>query len=170
VLGAPVYHGWYDRAQVGMHHRMGDKVVQNYGLSKQAVMALQVVLEWEWQAAGDSRVNKMGVVQLTCFIFFRYARALRGKEIPNIELTGVIKYFPDGATTKPPPCEFVSDWTIQARGGRSAAFLAGGGGDGVRIETEKVDGTLDGCEKGGWSDHGVHVSRPRRKGGQGGRF
>jgi hypothetical protein len=34
VLGAPVYHVWYDRAQVGMHHRMGDKVVQNYGLSK----------------------------------------------------------------------------------------------------------------------------------------
>jgi hypothetical protein len=34
VLGAPVYHGWYDRAQVGMHHRMGDNVVQNYGLSK----------------------------------------------------------------------------------------------------------------------------------------
>jgi hypothetical protein len=27
VLGAPIYHGWYDRAQVGMHHRMGDKVV-----------------------------------------------------------------------------------------------------------------------------------------------
>jgi hypothetical protein len=53
MLGAPVYHGWYDRAQVGMHHRMGDKVVQNHDLSKRAVMALQLVLELEWQAAGD---------------------------------------------------------------------------------------------------------------------
>jgi hypothetical protein len=48
VLGAPVYYCWDDRAQVGMHHRMGDKVVQNYGLSKQAVVALQMVLEREW--------------------------------------------------------------------------------------------------------------------------
>jgi hypothetical protein len=49
---------------------MVDKVVQNYGLSNQAVMALHVVLEQEWQAAGDSRVKKMGVTQLTCFMFF----------------------------------------------------------------------------------------------------
>jgi hypothetical protein len=45
IMGVPIYHGWYDRSQVGMHHRMGDKVVQDYGLSKQAVVALQVGLE-----------------------------------------------------------------------------------------------------------------------------
>jgi hypothetical protein len=44
----------------------------------------------------------MGVAQLACFVFFGYARALRGKEIPKIELTGVIKFFSDGATTNPP--------------------------------------------------------------------
>jgi hypothetical protein len=79
VLGAPVYHEWYDRAQVGMHHRMGDNVAQNYGLSKQAVATLQVVLERNCQAAGDSREKKMGVAQLACFVFFGYARALRDK-------------------------------------------------------------------------------------------
>jgi hypothetical protein len=84
LIGAPVYHGWYDRAQVGMHYHMGDKAVQNYGLSKQAVMPLQVVLEREWQAAGDSRVKKAGVAQLACFVFFGYARGLRGEEIPKI--------------------------------------------------------------------------------------
>jgi hypothetical protein len=31
VMGVPIYHGWYDRAKTGMHHRMGDKVVQEYG-------------------------------------------------------------------------------------------------------------------------------------------
>jgi hypothetical protein len=70
VPGASVYHGWYDRAQVGMHHRMVDKVVHHYGLSKQDVMALQVILEWEWQASGDSRINKMEVAQLACLVFF----------------------------------------------------------------------------------------------------
>jgi hypothetical protein len=48
IMVVPIYHGWYDRAQVGMHHRMGDKVVQDYGLSKQAVVALEVGLEKEW--------------------------------------------------------------------------------------------------------------------------
>jgi hypothetical protein len=28
IMGVPIYHGWYDRAQGGMHHQMGDKVVQ----------------------------------------------------------------------------------------------------------------------------------------------
>jgi hypothetical protein len=68
-----------------MHHRIRDKVVQHYGLSKQVVIALQVVLEREWQAAGDSRGKKMGVAQLACFAFFGYARVLWGKEIPKIE-------------------------------------------------------------------------------------
>jgi hypothetical protein len=36
VLGAPCYHGWYERDQAGMHHRMEDKVVQKYGLPKHA--------------------------------------------------------------------------------------------------------------------------------------
>jgi hypothetical protein len=40
VLGAPIYHGWYDRAQVGMNHRMGDKVMQDYSLSCEAAIAL----------------------------------------------------------------------------------------------------------------------------------
>jgi hypothetical protein len=26
ITGAPIYHDWCDRAQVGMHHRMGDTV------------------------------------------------------------------------------------------------------------------------------------------------
>jgi hypothetical protein len=76
VLGAPVYHGWKDRAQAGMHHRIGDKVVQNCGLSKRAVIALQVVLEGEWQVAGESQEKRIGVAQLACFVFFGYARAL----------------------------------------------------------------------------------------------
>jgi hypothetical protein len=66
-------------------------------------MALQVVLEWEWQASRDSRGKNTGVTQLTCFIFFGYARALWGEEIPKIELTGEIIYFADGATNNPPP-------------------------------------------------------------------
>jgi hypothetical protein len=47
VMGVPIYHGWYDRANTGMHHWMGDKVFQDYGLSIKAVIALQEMLEEE---------------------------------------------------------------------------------------------------------------------------
>jgi hypothetical protein len=54
VMGVPIYHGWYDRAQTGMHHRMGDKIVQGYGLSRKAAMALQGLREAEWAASRES--------------------------------------------------------------------------------------------------------------------
>jgi hypothetical protein len=50
-MGVPIYHGRYDRAKTGMHHRMGDKLVQDYGLSRKAVIALQDMMEEEWGAA-----------------------------------------------------------------------------------------------------------------------
>jgi hypothetical protein len=81
-----------------MHHRMGDKVVQDYGLSKQGVVALQVGLEKEWEAARDNAGNRLEIYQLACFVLLGYDRALRGEEITNIELSGVRKYFGDGAT------------------------------------------------------------------------
>jgi hypothetical protein len=34
-----------------MHHHMGDKMVQDYGLSRKAASALQGLLEEEWAAA-----------------------------------------------------------------------------------------------------------------------
>jgi hypothetical protein len=40
VMGMPIYHGWYDRAKTSMHHLMGDKVVQDYGLSRKVVIAM----------------------------------------------------------------------------------------------------------------------------------
>jgi hypothetical protein len=51
VMGVPIYHGWYDRAKTGMHHQIGDKVVQDYGLSRKAVIALQEMMEEEWGTA-----------------------------------------------------------------------------------------------------------------------
>jgi hypothetical protein len=77
IMGVPIYHGWYDWAQVGMHHLMGDKVVQDYGLSKQVVVALEAGLEKEWEAARDSAGNWLEIVQLACFVLLGYARALR---------------------------------------------------------------------------------------------
>jgi hypothetical protein len=47
VMGVPINHRWYDRANTGMHHRMGDKVVQDYGLSRKAAIAPQEMMKEE---------------------------------------------------------------------------------------------------------------------------
>jgi hypothetical protein len=48
VMGVPIYHGWYNRAQKDMHHRMGGNMVQDYDLSRKAETMLQGLLEEEW--------------------------------------------------------------------------------------------------------------------------
>jgi hypothetical protein len=42
---------------------MVEKVVQDYGLSKQAVVALQAGLENEWEAARDNAGNRLEIDQ-----------------------------------------------------------------------------------------------------------
>jgi hypothetical protein len=53
---------------------MGDKVLQDYGLSKQAVVALR--LEKEWEAARDNAETRLEIAQLACFVLLGYARDL----------------------------------------------------------------------------------------------
>jgi hypothetical protein len=100
VLGAPVHHGWYDRAQVEMHHRMVDKVVQDYGLFREAALALQNLLEREWELAATDQEKRMEVPQLPCFVFLGYGQAFRGEEISKIELTVILKNFEEGGTAQ----------------------------------------------------------------------
>jgi hypothetical protein len=89
---------WHDdRAKTGMHHRMGDKVVQDFRLSRKAVIGLQEMLEEEWLSARLEAGKRLEVAQLACFVFLCYAQALRGEEITKIELSGVRNYFSDGA-------------------------------------------------------------------------
>jgi hypothetical protein len=57
-----------------MHHLIRDKVVQDYGLSKQAVVALQAGLEKEWEVARDNAVNQLEIAQLACFASLGYAQ------------------------------------------------------------------------------------------------
>jgi hypothetical protein len=84
-MGVPIYHGWYDRGKVGMHHQMVDNVVHAYGLSKQATVALKVMLGNEWEAARNNIKKWLETAQLACFVLVDYTWALRGEDIMNIE-------------------------------------------------------------------------------------
>jgi hypothetical protein len=50
IIWVTIYHVWYDRAQFGTHHRMGYKVLQEYGLSNRWWW----LLKWGWKRSGKA--------------------------------------------------------------------------------------------------------------------
>jgi hypothetical protein len=75
---------------------MGDKMVQDFGLSRGIMQKFQEVMEGEWTQAGVFRERKMEIAQLDVFVMVGYARALRGEEIRKLEITGLLKHFSEG--------------------------------------------------------------------------
>jgi hypothetical protein len=57
-MDAPIYYEFFGRFQAGMHNRMGDKVVQDFGLSRGIMQKFQEVMEGEWIQAGVFREKK----------------------------------------------------------------------------------------------------------------
>jgi hypothetical protein len=100
-MDAPIYSEFFGSFQDGMHNRMGDKVVQYFGLSRGIMQKFQEVMEGEWMQTGVLRENKMDISQLAVFVMVGYARDLRGEEIPKLDITGLLKHFAEGDKTTP---------------------------------------------------------------------
>jgi hypothetical protein len=58
-------------------------------------------MEGEWVNAGSSVENKKEIAQLVVFVMVGCARALRGKKIPKLEITGFLEQFANGDKTEP---------------------------------------------------------------------
>jgi hypothetical protein len=67
---APIYSEFFGRFQAGMHNRMGDKVVQYFGLSRGIMQKFQEVMEGEWIHAGVFREREMEIAQLALYRVF----------------------------------------------------------------------------------------------------
>jgi hypothetical protein len=98
---APIYSEFFGRFQAGMHNRMGDKVVQDFGFSRGIVQKLQEVMEGEWINAGSLMESKMEIAKLVMFVMIGYAQALRGEVIPNLEIAGLLNHPAEGDKTVP---------------------------------------------------------------------
>jgi predicted glycoside hydrolase/deacetylase ChbG (UPF0249 family) len=64
---------------------MGDKVVQDFGLSRGIMQKIQEVMEGGWITAGSLVENKMEIAQLAVFVMVGYAQPLCGEEIPKLD-------------------------------------------------------------------------------------
>jgi hypothetical protein len=65
-MDAPIYSEFFGRFQAGMHNRMGDKVVQDFGLSRGVMQKFQEVMEGEWIGAEIRRLRKWRLPNLRC--------------------------------------------------------------------------------------------------------
>jgi hypothetical protein len=76
-------------------------MVQDVGLSRKIMQKFQEVTEGEWIQVGVCSEIKMEITQLAVFVMVGCARALRGEEIPKLEITGLLKQFAEGDKTTP---------------------------------------------------------------------
>jgi hypothetical protein len=60
-MDAPIYSDFFGRSQAGMHNRMGDKLVQDFGLSRGIMQKFQDVMEGGWIQAS------VGVPYAPCY-------------------------------------------------------------------------------------------------------
>jgi hypothetical protein len=97
-MDAPIYSELFGLFKAGMHNKMGDKVVQDFGLSREI---MQEVMEGELINTVSLMESKLEIAQQAVCLVVGYARALRGEEIPKLEISGLLKHFSEGDKTVP---------------------------------------------------------------------
>jgi len=99
VTSCPTNSQWFGSFVKGMHRRMGDKTVPDLAVSSEAMIALMGLFEAEWVAAG-SEGEREGIMFPALFAITAYLGALRGEEVPLMDLAGIRKYYSEATNHK----------------------------------------------------------------------
>jgi hypothetical protein len=98
----PTNSPWYDRFSLGMHGRMGDCVKQDMALSVGVMGALMWTFELEWQELASTMAGPVAVGKVlfpALFSVIAYVVALRGEEVPLLDLAGTRNHFESAVNT-----------------------------------------------------------------------
>lgn len=82
----PTHGEWFERFTRGMHERMGDKVIQDLGITIEQMHALMHRYETRWMEAGLDRVRQKGTLFPALLSIVAFCCALRGEELPLMRL------------------------------------------------------------------------------------
>ena len=82
----PTHGEWFERFNKGMHERMGDKVMQDLGVSIELMHALMESFDARWIKANDDRSKQKAVLFPALFSIVGFCCALRGEELPLMRL------------------------------------------------------------------------------------
>ena len=93
--GSPTNSHWYKRFMTGCHRRMGDVWIPDQATTLDEVKAGLAVLEEEWQG-GLQGARKREVALTGALVVAGFVAALRGEEIPQIDIGLMRKYWVEG--------------------------------------------------------------------------
>lgn len=82
----PTHGEWFERFTKGMHERMGDKVMQDLGMSIELMHALMSRFDTQWEEAAEDRMKQKMVLFPALFVVVAFCCALRGEELPLMRL------------------------------------------------------------------------------------
>ena len=82
----PTHGEWFERFTRGMHERMGDKVIQDLGITIEQMHALMERYEQRWVEAGNDRVIQKVTLFPALLAVVAFCCALRGEELPLMRL------------------------------------------------------------------------------------
>ena len=98
----PTFGDWYERFGVGLHKRMGDSVRQDRAISVLQMRALMNEFEKDWLSLaeqGNSDEEREKVLFGALFAVVAYVVALRGEEVPLMDLAGTRNHFSSAVKT-----------------------------------------------------------------------
>lgn len=88
----PTHGEWFERFTRGMHERLGDKVVQDLGITIDQMKALMDRYDTRWENAEDDRTLQKATLFPALFSIVAFCCALRGEEVPLIRLTDMVAH------------------------------------------------------------------------------
>ena len=86
---------WYKRFMTGCHRRMGDVWIPDQATNVDEVKAGLEILEEEWQG-GPKGARKIEIALTGALVIAGFVAALRGEEIPQIDVGLMRKYWQEG--------------------------------------------------------------------------
>jgi hypothetical protein len=87
VTECPTYSDFFERFCKGMHKRMGDIVRPDRALSHNILKQIMVAVERDWASASEA--GKLKFALEGAFYLLAFVIALRGEEVPLIEMRGL---------------------------------------------------------------------------------
>ncbi len=91
VTECSTYGNWFSKFMKGMHKRMGDDVRPDRALSHEILVEIMKLVEKDWGEAPQH--NKLKAALEGAFYLIAYCLALRGEEVPLVELAGIRKHW-----------------------------------------------------------------------------
>jgi len=99
VTKCPTYGVWFEKFMKGCHKRMGEIVRPDRALSTTILLEILRLLNVEWIENPHCR---MSIAAEGAFYVIAFSCALRGEELPLVDLHGTLKHWTPSTTSDPP--------------------------------------------------------------------